>query len=181
MKLDIFTHQFDMIKAMGFWEWLSRYPINPVTMVAAALVVGLVVLFANSRIRRRNAERHKPAGASILVIQKRNGSNGNFAENVRVSAINGEKSCWFFHKAAAAVYLGPGENVLEVYAQWARGGRTVTLYRTNPVVLTLTVASDKIYALHYDVRSSCYLLTEGDAYEDETWERSLTDVNLVDG
>ena len=80
-----------MIKTMGFWEWLSRYPINPVTMVAAALVVGLVVLFANSRIRRRNAERHKPAGASILVIQKRNGSNGNFAENVRVSAINGEK------------------------------------------------------------------------------------------
>lgn len=60
--MDIFTHQFDMIKTMGSWEWLSRYPINPVTMVAAALVVGLVVLFANSRIRRRNAERHKPAG-----------------------------------------------------------------------------------------------------------------------
>ena len=62
-----------------------------------------------------------------------------------------------------------------------RGARTVTLYRTHPVVLTLAVASDKIYALHYDVRHSCYLLTEGDIYEDEMWERTLTDANVVDG
>ena len=50
MKLDIFTHQFDMIKAMGFWEWLSRYPINPVTMVAAALVDPFLAQLVNVKV-----------------------------------------------------------------------------------------------------------------------------------
>ncbi|MDR2914289.1 MAG: hypothetical protein LBV74_05600 [Tannerella sp.] len=164
----------ELIEELGLLGYLQKYPVNPITIVGCMIIIGIVVLIINAKIKKKNAEKQKPAGAATVILQKRNVQNNTYAENVRVHSINGKPAPWFFYKLAAAVYFLPGQNTVEIYAEWARreAGK-VKMYRTEPVRLTMTVSADKIYALHYHIDSQEYLLTEGDRFEDNTFDKNL--------
>ncbi len=168
----MFEYQLELIRQLGFGGWLRTYPVNPVTMIAGVVVLGIIVVIVNAKVRKRRALDNKPAhDAATVVVQRRNAINSKWADNVSVDSVNGGKAHWFFHKAVQAVYLAPGENEVVVHAKWAerRQGKIVFL-NTPAVTLKIDVSADGIYALHYHFGRQKYLLTEGDRFEDDAFD-----------
>ncbi len=175
--MELFTRQIELIREMGFMEWLRCYPVNPITMVMTVLIFGMLVLLLNAKIRKKNAEKNKPEGAAILVLKKQNSFNDNFAEQVRVLKVNGRQGQWFFYKARPAIYLPPGDNEIVVYAEWAQSVQK--LFKTESKKLQLKVKQDTVYTLYYVIQTAQYLIYEGDKYEDKNWESTLNKTHIV--
>lgn len=162
--MELFTSQFDLIREIGSFEWIRRYPVNPVTMVAAVVLIGIIVLVINSKKRKRIADAARPQDASIVILKSIDPSAGGLAENVRVVSANGEKAPWFFFRTFPAIYLSPGENRLELYAEWASGGRIAKFYKTDLQGLTLQIEPSKVYVLEYDIEQGIYLFYEAEQF-----------------
>ncbi len=158
---ELFGRQFELIKELGFTEWISRYPVNPLSLVVFILLAGIAVLIINAKIKKAAAEKNKPDGAALVLLKPRINSNKNLAENVRVISINGKKAAWFFFQTIPAVYLPPGNTCIEVYAEWAqKGGGLVKICKTESKTLELTIKPEVRYSLYYELDSSRYVLTE---------------------
>lgn len=160
--MEMFTEHFKLIREIGFLEWIQRYPINPVTIVGAVIIIGFVILIINSKIKKRIAESMRPENASIILLKSIDPSAGGLADNVRVVSANGEDAPWFFFKTLPAIYLRPGENRLELYAEWARGGRIAKFFKTDLQGLTLHIEPNKVYVLEYDIEQGIYLFSEAE-------------------
>jgi hypothetical protein len=173
----MFEYQLKLIRELGLEGWLREYPINPVTIIAGVVVLGIIVLIVNAKVRKRRALDNKPsADAAVVILQMRNSlQNLTWADNVRVEAVNGGPAHWFFHKAVAAIWLRAGENTLTLHAEWARrksayGFKT---FKTPSVRLVIDVSAEEVYALHYHIERERYILTEGDRFEDDAFDRDV--------
>lgn len=175
--MDIFTYQIELIKKMGFVEWINKYPINPITMVAIVIIIGIIVLILNAKIRKKNAQKHKVQGSSIIILKKQNFANIDFAEQIRVQKINGEKANWFFYKTRPAIYIIPGQNEVIAYAFWAKSIQK--LISTKPKKLYLQIEENKVYSLYYMIQTEQYFICEGEDYEDSNWEKKINKNSLV--
>lgn len=175
--MEIFTYQIELIRKMGFGNWIKTYPVNPITIVLTVVIIGFIVLIVNANTKKKNAERNKVEGAALLILKKQNSFNNNFAEQIRVVEINGEKAQWFFYKTRPAVYLKPGKNELIVYAEWAQSIKRII--KTAPRKIELSVDYDSVYTIYYKIEIDQYLLYRGDEYEDKKWEEKLSSYNIV--
>lgn len=175
--MEIFSYQIELIRKMGFGNWIKTYPVNPFTIVLTVLIIGFIVLAVNAKTKKKNAERTKVEGAALLILKKQNSFNNNFAEQIRVMDINGERAEWFFYKTRPALYLKPGKNELIVYAEWAQSIRKII--KTAPRKIVINVDYDSIYTIYYKIETDEYLLYKGDEYEDKKWEEKLSANNIV--
>lgn len=177
--MEIFTSQIKLIGEIGFGNWINTYPINPLTILATVLIIGFTILIVNAKIKKENAERNKVEGAALVILKKQNSFNNDFAEQIRIVEVNGEKADWFFHKTRPAIYLKPGKNELIVYAEWAQSIQK--FFKTVPEKLHLDLNYDTIYTLYYIIEIQKYLLCKGDRYEGEKWESFINSNDCIVG
>lgn len=169
--MDIFDYQFELIKELGFGKWISLYPINPVTIVVFAALIGILIIFLNARLRKSHSENNKVEGSSILFLNKKNPFNEKLATQIEVKEINGKKAVWFRHQSRPAIYLVPGDNTLTLYATWASSIRRSV--KTETKTLTVRAKPNNVYTMYYLINSNQYLMVEGDRMEDKEWESQL--------
>jgi hypothetical protein len=150
-----------LIEELGFWGYMHQFPINPITIVAGAIIIGIIVLFINATIKKNRAHQFlaKNADAAIMTFHKKKTGNNDYADNLRILKINGEPAHWFFLKPAIpAVYLKPGENRIELYAEWARGGGvSIKMFKTDVVRMSVTVKKEGHYSLEYHIPEKKYI------------------------
>ncbi|WP_156286238.1 hypothetical protein [Oceanivirga salmonicida] len=128
--------------------------------IIGLIVLGLFVAFVVSYFKKRKAEKNKVEGASILVLKKQNIYNENFADQIKVKEVNGEKVTEFIYSGRPAIYIGPGSNEIVVYAKL--GNRKTVVKKLN-----LKIDYDKVYTLYYILQTNQYLLCEGYEFEKE--------------
>ncbi|RRD40899.1 hypothetical protein EII29_00150 [Leptotrichia sp. OH3620_COT-345] len=177
--MEIFTSQIDLIRKMGFSNWIGTYPVNPLTIVTTVLIIGFIVLIVNAKVKKNNAKRNKVEGAALVILKKQNSFNNDFAEQVRVMEVNGKKADCFFYKTRPAIYLDPGKNELIVYAEWAQSIQK--FFKTKPEKINLNLNYNTVYTLYYIIETQQYLLCKGDRYEREKWENFVNNDDLIIG
>jgi hypothetical protein len=150
-----------LIEEFGFLGYIQRFPVNPITLVAGAIIIGIIVLFINAAIKKNKANQFlvENIGAVIMTFHKKKIGNNNYADNIRIIKINNESAHWFFLRPAIpAVYLKPGENRIEVYAEWARGGgSSIKMFKTDVVEMVVTVKTERHYSLEYYIPENKYI------------------------
>ena len=157
----------EFIKELGFWGYMQQYPINPITIVTIVIIIGIIVLFINGTIKRRKATQFlaQNAGAAIMTFHKKQIGSNDYADNIRIVRINNEPTSWFFLKPAIpAVYLKPGENHIELYAEWARGGMVIRMSKTDVKTIIVTAETEGRYSLEYYIPEDNYRF---ETYENE--------------
>jgi hypothetical protein len=158
-----FANIFRRISEMGFFDYMAKYPINPISIILATIVIGVVVFALVSRSKKRKADAQlaqNPAAATMIFRTTNMVLDDASADNISVLKLNGEEAHWFFAKPTVpAVYLTPGSNTLELYAHWARN-KGFKQYKTEPVVLTLTAEPGCRYTLEYHIASQRYLFEQ---------------------
>ncbi len=178
--MEIFSFHIELIKELGFINWIKAYPVNPFTLFSSLILIGLVIIITLRKRRKAKSEISKPVGAATLVLTKRNSFNRELADEIKVTEVNGKTANWFFYKSGAAIYLKPGLNKIKVYAKWSSlSGKSVKTTSSSEKTLTFCVKPEKIYAIKYDIHEFKYILTEGDVLEDEKWRDSLKEENML--
>lgn len=153
------------IDQLGFWGYMRQFPINPITIITFAVLIGLVVLFINAAVRRRkaNAFLSQNLGAAVMTFHKKQVGNADYADNIRIVTLNGQQAPWFFlQPAVPALYLQAGENTLEVYAEWARGGTSIRMYSSHMVALQVNAQLEGHYSLEYYIPENRYIFAPYD-------------------
>jgi hypothetical protein len=149
------------IEELGFWGYMQRFPVNPITIVVGAIIIGIIVLFINASVKKRKANQFltENIGSAIMTFHKKQIGNNDYANNIRIIKINNEPVHWFFLKPAIpAVYLKPGENCIELYADWARGGGSaVKMFKTDVTKTAVTVRPEGRYSLEYYIPENKYI------------------------
>ena len=152
-----------LIKQLGLFGYIRQYPVNPITMVGGVLLIGIVVLIINAAVRKRSADKFagKTPGAAIMVLHVRELGNQDYAENIRIQTLNGSPAHWFFLKPGiVALYLTPGENRLQLYADWARQhGKTIKMFQSNQTTISVTAHADGHYALEYCISEDKFIFS----------------------
>jgi hypothetical protein len=150
-----------LIEELGFLGYIQRFPVNPITLVAGAIIIGIIVLFVNAAIKKNEANQFllENIEAAIMTFHKKKIGNNDYADNIRIIKINDEPAHWFFLKPAIpAVYLESGENRIEVYAEWARGGgSSIKMFKTDVVEMIVTVKMEGHYSLEYYIPENKYI------------------------
>jgi len=156
----------EQMQQMGVWEFLRRYPVNPITVVAGAVLLGILVLVVVYGARRRKARQYRfeTADAALMLYPPQ---GAGWGANIKIARLNGETAHWFFAKPAVpALYLRPGENRLELHAEWASGSAPfVKMHRSDQVTLTLDVRPEGRYLLLYSVEEARYIFEPTDFAE----------------
>ena len=150
------------IQQLGLWSYIQKYPVNPVTIVVVVFLIGVLLIFMIAAGRRRRAGQYmmRTPGAALLTFHKKNFGNTDYADNIRIVKLNGETAHWFFVRPMIpAIYLKPGENKLELHADWARSGfPAVKMHKSESVLLTVTAKADAQYSLEYYIPESRYIV-----------------------
>jgi hypothetical protein len=86
-----------------------------------------------------------------MMFHKKKIGNNDYADNIRLVKLNGENPQWFFIKPMVpAIYLKPGENKIELYADWARGGgASIKMSKSEIVLITVSAKAEGSYSLEY--------------------------------
>lgn len=140
---------------MEFVEYMALHPINPVSMVVGVVIVGIVVLFINAKIRKRKAGYFlvDNPDASILILGKLRVGDVNYADSIQVVSVNNQKVNWFFYRPMIpAIYIKPGHNEIVLYAKWARskGGR-IANYKSEIITLPIDIKVNERYSLEFHI------------------------------
>lgn len=148
------------IEKLGFWGYMQRFPINPITIVAFVVLIGIGVMVLNASIKRRKANEYaaRNIGAAVMTFHKREVGNRDYADNIRIMTINGEPAHWFFLKPAVpALYLKPGVNRLGLYSEWARGSKSVSMHKSHYVTIEVEAQTEGHYSLEYFIPENRYI------------------------
>lgn len=148
------------IDQLGFWGYMKKFPINPITIIGIVIIIGILVLIINASVRKSKADQYltKYMGAAVMTFYKKNVGNTDYADTIRIAKLNDETAQWFFLKPGIpAIYLKPGENKLEVHSEWARGGRVIKMYKTEIVTLQVYAEQEGCYSLEYYIPDSRYI------------------------
>jgi Urocanate hydratase len=153
-----------LISQYGFLGYMQKFPFNPVTIFAVVVLIGAAILFMNVYVRRRAAEKFavQNPGAALLTLHKRKIGNSDFGDNIRTSALNDEPVHWFFVKPAIpAIYLRPGENRLDVYAEWTRKiGGEIKKYKSKVQTVNIHASIEGSYSLEYYIPENRFIVGE---------------------
>lgn len=155
---------WDLIKEKGFINYMQEYPINPISIVMVLLIIGIIVLVVNAKVRRSKAERFRQAhpDAALVIFGKQKIGNYDYADNIRIITVNNETVEWFFYKPnVPAMYVQAGHNEVVLYAEWARKkGSRITTYKSDKHTMQIDVRVNQIYTLEYYIPEGKYVLVE---------------------
>jgi hypothetical protein len=142
-----------MIQELGLFGYIQKFPVNPITMVCGAIVIGIIVLVINATGKKGKANKYllENPGSAIMMFHKKNIGNNDYADNIRIVKLNDKIPQWFFIKPMVpAIYLKPGENKIELYADWARGGGvSIKMFKSEIVLITVSAKVEGSYSLEY--------------------------------
>ena len=164
-------YQIELIKELGLWGYLQAHPINPITIIVGMIVIGIIVLFVNSSVKKRKAKQFllENPGAALMTLHKKRNRNTDYADNIRIITLNGKKSHWFFVRPTIpAIYLKPGENEIILYSEWARGGTHIKMYKSGVISMKVSVITDGHYSLEYYIPENKYIFEQFSSLKDST-------------
>ncbi|MDR1298617.1 MAG: hypothetical protein LBO05_14945 [Deltaproteobacteria bacterium] len=157
---------WEMISLMGPRAYFEQYPLNPISIVGAAVIIGIIVLIVNSKVRKSASRRYlldHPGSATVVLAKVKTGGEGRYyGDNIRPLRLNGEKAHWFFIRPmTGAIFLKPGRNSLVVRAQWTQGGGfDIKIVKSPPVTLDLVADVSARYSLEYLIPEERYIFTK---------------------
>jgi hypothetical protein len=150
-----------MIEEMGFFGYIQKYPVNPITIVGGLVIIGIFALSIHANVKKRTANQFlaKNPGSAVMTFHKKKIGNNDYADNIRIVKLNGEDPYWFFVKTAIpAIYLKQGENQIELYADWARGsGVSIKMFQSEVVLITVVAEAEGHYSLEYCIPANTYI------------------------
>ena len=105
---------------------VAKLPFCGLKMWGLAHFAGRYIQFrykSNAKARKRGVmqalEEHPDA--ALVTFHKKRVGDMDYADNLRIVSVNGERARWFFWRPMCpAMYVEPGENRVELYAEWAR-------------------------------------------------------------
>jgi hypothetical protein len=150
-----------LIDELGLLGYLLKYPVNPISIIATVVLIGIIVLIVNHKVLKSKATRYlvEYPGSAIVTLFKRKQGNDDYGDHLTPIKLNGERAHWFFVKPmAGAIYMRPGHNQIEIYTQWARGTGASTKFYSSPVTtLSLEVTYGGHYSLEYYIPEDRYI------------------------
>jgi hypothetical protein len=149
-----------MIQELGLFGYIQKFPVNPITMVCGLIIIGIIVLVVNSVGKKRRANKYllENPGSAIMIFHKKKIGNNDYADNIRIVKLNGENAQWFFVRPMIpALYLKPGENKIELFAEWARGGGSIKMFKSNIISMIVSAKTEGSYSLEYYIPESKYI------------------------
>lgn len=58
----------EQIKQEGFWSFIEKHPINPITIVASLIIIGVIILIVNAKVKKRRASQYLARNPDSAVI-----------------------------------------------------------------------------------------------------------------
>ncbi len=144
---------WDLIKEIGFINYMRTYPLNPISLILSVVVIGTIVLTVNAKVKKKRAKLYlkENPNATILVFGKQHVGHTDYGDNIRIVNLNEQKAHWFFYKPQVpAIYINEGTNTIELYTEWARkSGPVIKQYKSPVTSIKIDIEQDKIYYLSY--------------------------------
>ena len=142
-------------------EW-TLYLFRAVGILFSVVCIGVII-----EMQRRKLARLKAANqhSSIVMLHKRHAGNGDYASYNRMLRIDGMRTEMFLYRVGIpAVYLAPGEHVVEVEANWARHirGQRMKNYTVGPRTIRVSVGSGQYWSLEYCIPRDTFVFEKCD-------------------
>ncbi len=134
--------------------------------VAVMLISLVLVWFIYDRQKKRikylkAANMH----SAILFLHKRHAGNMDYASYNRIEYIDGLRTETFIYRLGVpAVYLAPGEHIVEARANWTRRirGNRMKEFAAGPRNVHVTVESGEFWSMEYSISKNEFLFERCD-------------------
>ena len=142
-------------------EW-TLYILRGLGILFSVACIGVIV-----EMQRRKLVRLKDANtySSIVMLHKRHAGNKEYASYNRLIRIDGMRTETFLYRVGVpAVYLAPGDHVVEVEANWARHirGQRMKNYTVGPRTMRVSVGSGQYWSLEYCIPRDTFIFEKCD-------------------
>jgi len=151
---------FESIKGifLSAWSGPGKYPIIIIAAVIIIYIPVMIIMVSKRKGKAKDFITNHPEAATIAT-------KGAMSGVMTIMLVNGEKPVALTYKRKNAVYVLPGENVLDVQYQWTRPG---VLYRTvtttvGPTKLKVNTEARGKYVLTYDKKAESFEFFEDEA------------------
>ena len=129
------------------------------------LLIAAVVCFIIFEMQKKKIERLTTANvhSSIVLLHKRHAGDPNYASMTEISRIDGLRSGTFLYCVGVpAVYLAPGEHLLEVRAKWSRHirGNRFKGFEAGPQYINVEVGHGEFWSLEYRIKEKKFVFTK---------------------
>lgn len=117
--------------------------------------------------QKKKMKRLKAANqhSAIVLLHKRHAGNMDYASMNAILHIDGLRAETFlFALGIPAVYLAPGEHVIEVESHWSRHirGRRMKEFQAGPSALSVSVESGEYWSLEYCISKDRFVFERCD-------------------
>ena len=118
-------------------------------------------------MQRRKLKRMKEANmnSSIVMLHKRHAGNMDYASFNQIHRIDGMRTETFLYRVGIpAVYLSPGEHVIEVESSWTRHirGQRMKNYKAGPKSIHVEVKAGQYWSLEYCISENRFVFEKCD-------------------
>lgn len=144
----------------GIIDETTLYIWRGLGIIASMAVIFFIFQMQKKKITRLNtSNRH----SAIVLLYKRHAGNTNYASVNEITRIDGLKAEPFLYCVGVpAVYLAPGEHVIEVKASWSRHirGQRFKEYNVGPRNMRVEVSYGEIWSLEYQIREDKFVFSK---------------------
>ncbi len=147
---------------MGENQDALLYILRIAGFLFAVCCVWLIYARQKTKMKRLKAANQHSA---IVLLHKRHAGNMDYASMNAILHIDGLRAEPFlFTLGIPAVYLAPGEHVIEVESRWSRHirGRRMKEFQAGPSALSVSVESGEYWSLEYCISKDCFVFERCD-------------------
>ncbi len=118
-------------------------------------------------MQRRKLKRMREANmnSAIVMLHKRHAGNMDYASYNQVNRIDGMRTETFLYRVGVpAVYLAPGDHVVEVESTWARHirGQRMKSFKAGPKTIEVSVEAGQYWSLEYYIPEKRFVFEKCD-------------------
>ncbi len=144
----------DMIDETSLYIWRA------IGILFSFAIIFFIFEVQKKKINRLNTSNQH---SSIVLLYKRHAGNVDYAGINEITRIDGLKAETFLYCVGVpAVYLSPGEHVIEVKAYWSRHirGQRFKEHRVGPRNIRVEVGHGEIWSLEYQIKEDKFTFTK---------------------
>ena len=142
-------------------EWIL-YGMRILGILISVIVIGLVIEMQRRKLKRmREANQH----SAIVMLHKRHAGDIDYSSFNQITRIDGMRTETFLYRVGVpAVYLAPGEHVIEVGASWSRHirGKRMKNYTVGPHSMRVSVGTGQYWSLEYYIPKKKFVFEKCD-------------------
>ena len=146
-------------------EFMIYLADNLWLVLLIAIAIALIIATPIILLRKKRAKDFKESNttAIIMTTSKKKIGNDDWAAELKIFSINGEKPTIFTIRVVIfACYLLPGKNTIKVRGNWARGRHKMSFGESEVQEITVDAEPGKNYSLEYRISTKEFIFEEYD-------------------